>query len=168
MLRLWRQSAGLEHLNSECSVERFDGIDLDAIIAARMRLWYLALLDEGSPNLIGKPVDATALLSITDGRVMADTSVRRISSLRLSSWERPAEVVDGAAIAGRLGLQDNPYSAAGAVSPIAWRDSGGTVRVAPCGSDDYITEAYAWLDPGDDQYILDERALATIPKELTF
>ena len=168
MLRLCRLSSWLEHLNSECTVERFDGIDLDAVIVSRMRLWYLAMLDAGDHALVGPPADVRGLIAVDDGgRVMADASVRRIASLRLESWERGAEVDDGAAVAGRIALQDNPYSAAGRVSPLAWRDRGGTVRGAPRTAGDLVTEAYAWLDPGEDTYILDERALETIPTELT-
>lgn len=37
MLEAWRLRAGLEPLNSDCSIERFDGIDADRIIAERMR-----------------------------------------------------------------------------------------------------------------------------------
>lgn len=168
MLRLWRQSAGLEHINSECTVERFDGIDLDATIISRMRLWYLAMLDEGAVATVGPPHDAAELMAMAGGKVMADASVRRIASLRLSSWERAAEVADGDTVAGRIALQDNPYSAAGPASPLAWRDRSGIVRVAPYSSDDLVTEAYAWLDPGEDTYIIDERALETIPTQLTF
>lgn len=166
MLRIWRQSAGLEHLNSECTLTRFDGIDIDAIIGRRMRQWYLALLDEGRPELAGRPSEAAALLSVEDGRVTADAAVRRIVSLRLSSWERPAEVADVEGLAGRIRLQANPYSAAGCASPLAWRDSGGCVRVAPCDGSDIVVEAQAYVDPGEDLYMLDERALSTIPTEL--
>lgn len=38
MLRTWREIAGLEPLNTDCSIERFDGIDLDSVIRLRMRL----------------------------------------------------------------------------------------------------------------------------------
>lgn len=166
MLRIWRQTAGLEHLNSDCTITRFDGIDIDAIIGRRMRQWYLALLDEGKPDITGHPADAATLLSVESSRITADASVRRIVSLRLSSWDRAAEVADGADVAGRVGLQANPYSAAGCASPLAWRDSGGQVWVTPCDCNDRVSEAQAYIDPGEELYILDERALSTIPTEL--
>lgn len=86
MLRIWRQAAGLEHVNSECTVTRFDGIDIDVVIERRMRQWYLALLDEGKPDIVGHPGEVAKLISVKGGRVTADMSVRRIVSLRLSSW----------------------------------------------------------------------------------
>ena len=54
MLQIWRRCAGLEPSASSCTVERFDGIDVDTRLEGLMRLWYLALLDEGDINLAGK------------------------------------------------------------------------------------------------------------------
>lgn len=164
MLRIWRECAGLEPLNADCTIERFDGIDLDSMIRRRMRLWYLALLDEGRPEMTGAPADATGLLTLGDGGLItAAPEVRRVVSLQLSSWARGVTVRDADDVAGRLHLEANPYSAAGPLQPAAWRDSGGIIRVAPYSASDSIAAAAAYADTGEDLYVLDERAISTIP-----
>lgn len=167
MLQIWRERAGLEPINTDCSIERFDGIDLNAMIRQRMRQWYLAMLDEGRPEYLGTPSEAAELFTVTpDGRITADGTVRRTMTLQLSSWKRPAAVKDIADIAGLVPLEANLYSAAGEMSPLAWRESSGIIRVTPCTTSDAITSALAYTDPGEDLYILDERGLSTIPTDL--
>lgn len=60
MLQTWRDCAGLEPLSADCSIERFDGIDINSRLTRLMRQWYLALLDSAAPEFVGPPVDATA------------------------------------------------------------------------------------------------------------
>lgn len=168
MLEAWRRRAGLEPLNRDCTIERFDGIDADAVIAERMRQWYLDLLDNGDLKLIGSATEASSLVKarLTTGNgsavIETDPSVRRLLTIRLSGWERSAAVVDRSDAAGLIGLQDNRYSRAGTASPLAYRDEAGLVIATPATGVTVIS-AMAIIDPGADTYILDERALDSIP-----
>ncbi len=166
MLRTWREIAGLEPLNTDCSIERFDGIDLDSVIRLRMRLWYLAMLDEGRPEYAGPACEASDKLTLSDGIISADPSVRRITSVRLSTWTRDAVLHRYDEVCGLVALLDNPYSAAGPRSPLAWIDSNNTLRVSPCPAGATISSAKAYIDPGEDLYLFDERALSTIPTNI--
>lgn len=171
MLQTWRLCAGLESLASDCSVERFDGVDIDSRLTALMRQWYLSLLDEGDPRLIGLPSDAVSLVSVKpDGYVAAVTcheSVRRLCSIRLSDWKREAMVVDRETLARLLPLQSNPFARAGVCDPVAWRDTDGTVRAIPAKTSSLVVEAKAIIDPGENTYRLDSRALSTVNEYLS-
>ena len=173
MLQTWRQCAGLEPLVSACTVERFDGVDVDSRLSAMMRQWYLGLLDSGDPSLLGPAADASDLVTIDSDRcgcfvrLICDASVRRLQSVRLSGWQRSATVVDQSEISRRLALQSNPYSRAGNADPIAWRDSSGCLFAAPVAPDAAVVHATAYIDSGPESYRLDERALAAIPESIS-
>lgn len=171
MLQTWRRCAGLESLASDCSVERFDGVDLDSRLKELMRRWYLSLLDEGDPLLIGQPTDAKRLVTLApDGygaTVSCDASVRRLCSIRLSGWLREATVVDRESVAKLLPLQSNPFARAGACDPIAWREHDGTIRIIPAKASSTVVAATAVIDPGEDTYRLDDRALSTVNEYLS-
>lgn len=173
MLQTWRQCAGLEPLVSACTVERFDGVDVDSRLAAMMRQWYLALLDAGDPSLLGPAADASGLVTVdpaaADGcaRLICDASVRRLMSVRLSGWERPADVVDSRDVSRTLALQSNPFSRAGNSGPIAWRDASGCLFAIPAAPGSAVVCATAYIDAGPESYRLDERALAAIPDSIS-
>lgn len=168
MLQTWRSCAGLEPLSADCTIERFDGIDIDARLTELMRQWYLALLDEGDPSLVGQPTAASALVSLSyaDGdysaRVVCQPAVRRLCSIRLSGWQREAQISDRSHVTAELALQSNPYSRAGECEPLAWRETDGTVRAVPASAASRVAAASAIVDPGEDSYRLDSRALSTI------
>lgn len=168
MLQTWRACAGPDPLLADCSVERFDGFDLDSRLSDLMRQWYLALLDEGNPALIGPPASASALVSVSAAQgdysatLVCQPAVRRLCSVRLSGWMRQARVVDRSEVAHLLPLQANRFSRSGPYDPIAWRDPDGSLHAIPATSDSRVVAAYAIIDPGEDTYRLDSRALSTI------
>lgn len=172
MLQAWRRAAGLEPSFTSCSIEVFDGIDVDKRLSSMMRQWYLGLLDTASPDLIGPLSEASALLTLRHSpgdrhaAVTPDPSLRRLSSLRLSGWHRAAVIADARDIPALIAMQDNPFCAAGNCSPLAWRDRAGKIFAAPASETSTVVEAWAVVDPGDGTYILDERALETIPAYL--
>lgn len=145
MLKLWRTAAGLEPRRSDCRVERVEGLDADAVIEPRMRSWYLRLLDTAPPHL----------LPVADG-------VRRLLSLRLTGWMRPAGPADEAEASRRAALALNPYLRPGPHSPLCITH-GRRLTAAPFEDGDIVAEAMAVTDPGSALYILDESLLETIP-----
>lgn len=169
MLDVWRSCAGLEPLLDQCSVTRFDGVDIDSWLRPLMRRWYLDYLDGLFPGIPRPVVKAAGLLSLeltdADGpqaSVSADPSVRTVLSLRLSGWSSDAFVASGADAARALVLMSNPFSRPGAASPLAWLGDDDVVRVAPADSSSRIVAALAVVDPGPDTYIFDDRALSHI------
>lgn len=173
MLQTWRRCAGLEPMVSGCSIERFDGVDVDSRLGDMMRQWYLELLDKGDPAMAGEACDVSELISVTaagngyEARLVCDESVRRLMSVRLTGWEREATVADSREIGRKLALQSNPYCRAGNADPIAWRDEGGHIHAIPAEEGAAIAEAEGYVDTGPDTYRIDERALSTIPMEIS-
>lgn len=168
MLQIWHSCAGLEPLSADCTIERFDGVDVDSRLSELMRQWYLALLDEGDPRLIGQPCDASSLVSLKaaagdwSATVVCEPSVRRLCAIRLSEWHREVPVVERSEIAHLLPFQANPFSRAGVCDPIAWRNPDGSVHAIPSTASSRVTAASAVVDPGEDSFRLDTRALSTI------
>ena len=173
MLQTWRRCAGLEPSVTGCTIERFDGVDIDRRLSEMMRQWYLGLLDSGDPSMAGEATDAGSLVTAVaedDGctaRLRCDASVRRLCSVRLTDWQREASVVDEVDAARRLELQANRFSRAGNAEPLVWRDSGGHIHASPASEGSAVVAARGYIDTGPDSYRVDERALATIPTEIS-
>lgn len=129
-------------------------------------------MDEGDLRLIGPATEARDLVKVSlaagsrSASVSADQSVRRLISIRLSGWERAATVVSRCEAARFLKLEENRYSRAGTASPSAIIDEAGKVTVTPA-TGITVVSALAIVDPGPDNYVLDERALDTIPSIFT-
>lgn len=167
MLKLWRTAAGLEPLRSDCRVERVEGLDADAVIEPRMRSWYLRLLDTAPPQLL--PVaDVADRLTLTPdpaaprAAATLPDGVRRLLSLRLTGWMRPAGPADEDEASRRAALALNPYLRPGPHSPLCIT-RGRRLTAAPFEDGDIVAEAMAVTDPGPELYILDESLLDTIP-----
>lgn len=161
LLRAWRTLAGLEPVNNGCSISTFDAVDLDAVLSARLRQWYLELLDSADARYLGPPVDVSSDLVLDGDVVTFGPSVRSLLSIRLSSWQRDAVVLTPADAAGLIALCDNPYSAPGQHSPLAWLRSPRQLVVTPAPATSSIVSAAGYADPGEDTYILDPIALST-------
>lgn len=173
MLLAWRSCAGLESLTIDCSIERFDGIDINSRIRFLMRQWYLELLDSHDPLLLGPPVDVSNLVDIAarypDGSaaIRFSPSLRVLSSIRLSDWLRPASVTDASLLANSIALHANPFARPGVCAPLAWRQhSDASVRITPVSASAQIVEANGYIDTGEDSFRLDSRALCTIESYL--
>ncbi len=169
LLRAWRVYSGLEPVNNGCSIERFDSIDIDSVLAARLRQWYLALLDCGDSRFLGPPSDVSDNVHLDGSSLTLDDTVRRLTVVRLSNWLRDAEVVRPVDVAPVIALCDNPYSAPGPASPLAWQRSCREIVLAPVirGADGpAVIKALGYLDPGEDKFILDQSAISQIPFDI--
>lgn len=145
MLKLWRTRAGLEPWRTDCTVERMEGIDADAIIEPRMRAWYLHLLDTALAELL--PVDdAAASISLAGGCGTLPPHVRRLLALRLSSWSTSALPASAEHAARIAALACNPYSAPGTSQP-ACTVAARRISVAPWHTGDTVEMATAVSDP---------------------
>lgn len=59
MLALWREGAGLEPAFSEASIERFDAVNVNAILRRAMRAWYVDYLHTA-------PIDMVPVTDLTE------------------------------------------------------------------------------------------------------
>lgn len=172
LLQICRTIAGLDTTDQLCSIERFDGFDVDAVIRQRMRHWYLRLLSSSIPGLNPPVSDATALTTLTRlndspvARVNTDDSVCNLLSLQLNDWHTPVPVMSEAQAAPRIPLLANPFSSPGKNNPLLWRAADGQIYAAPVSESSEVYDARGIIDPGPDTYILPPAALAAIPNFL--
>lgn len=165
MLAIWRGALGLDTAYAECSIEQFDGLNVNDLIAQRMRQWYLNLLDTADPALlptaniaarctrVARPSNATTITLPDD--------CRRVVHVRAASWPvaiAPTSDTAGAALLG------HPFAAPTARRPLAIATLR-SILIAPCAPADAI-EVLAVVDPGEQLYTLDESLLATIPSTI--
>lgn len=170
MMAQWRLRAFPEEVNADCTATRYDGIDLDAHLRARMQAWYDNLLLTAPAHMLA-PVDIAAdvaLSQLPDGSGwfrLPDDAVR-LTYLMMPGWLAPALIVDATLPGASLqlsGRQRSDYRA-----PVAVVD-GRLVRVfspaKPSLFDDADplrpTSCLVVVD-APDVYRLDSRALATI------
>lgn len=168
MLKRRRIAAGLEPLRTDCSVERTDGIDINAMLESQMRQAYLNLLDTAPPHLVASTGLIASTEPITGSKgtlITLPSSCRRVFTVRLSGWDLAAEVKPPSESMRLIGRQLNPYTRATSAAPAAVLmpgDEGGTQRKImawPAGATAEITAA---IDAGEHLYILDEAALPII------
>lgn len=162
MLGIWRAALGYDELRTDCTVEVYEGREINDVLSRAMRSWYLRLLDTASPGLL--PTRASAARSTEAAgtalvRAVLPPDMRRPLMVDAPRWSRPAAVEDNL---GRLHDVDAPYGCPDAASPLAVLASDGSLLLAPLEDGDAFTVTGVY-DPGPEQYILDESFLSTIP-----
>ncbi|MGN0224059.1 MAG: hypothetical protein ACI4AM_08540 [Muribaculaceae bacterium] len=165
MLAIWRAALGLDTPYAECSIEQFDGINVNDLIAQRMRQWYLNLLDTADPALL-PTADIAARCTHTArpnnaAAITLSDDCRRVVHVRAASWPMAIAPEADTACAALLG---HPFAAPTARRPLAIAALR-SLLIAPCAPADAI-EVVAVVDPGEQLYTLDESLLATIPTTL--
>ncbi len=168
MLALWRRALGFDTLRTDCSIEVFDGIDLDTVILERMRRWYLGLLDTADPSLLPISEIATSLVPEAAGSIGVSMQLseihRRIVAVHAASWNYAVAPSEPDYAAMRLQFSSSPYARPSSGSPLAWVRAG-VLSLAPCKLGEALS-IRAVVDPGPDMYILDDSLLSTIPTTL--
>ena len=165
MLAIWRSALGLDTPYADCSVEQFVGINVNDLIAQRMRQWYLNLLDTADPALL--PTADIAARCTRVARQNNATAItvpddcRRVLHIRAASWLTP---IPPEADTARAALLGHPFASPSARRPIAIA-SLRSIIVAPCAPADAL-EVVAVVDPGEQYYTLDDSLLVTIPSTL--
>jgi len=165
MLGRWMLHCGFEPLRADAAVVRADGIDLEKLMAQRMRQWYLDLLDTAPVELL-ETDDIAGNLTVTvladgSGLIMLPEECRRLLSIRLEGWTRNAAIVSAGSAAARR--QCNLMTRAGASCPVAVADGREIRLFSPVAGRATVASAIAVMRPEPDIYRLDERALALIP-----
>lgn len=181
MLALWRQAQGLQPTAAAVTVEQWDSIDIETQLAIRMRQWYLRLLDSADERLLS-PTDISAQLTLTrlsEGTYAATLpfGCRRLLRLQIEDAGGRSLVIpqpieyDIRHDTRYRRRRANRYAAEAYIPPRA-RVCGPRLVVmcdhGAAGAEALptILAADAIIDPGEDTYVLDEAALATIPGDV--
>lgn len=165
MLSQWRMRRALEPLRSDCTVERIDGIDLDAFLKMEMRNWYLNLLDTAPLHLLSI-TDVASLVSLSFNTDLSATIIlpkgcRRVVEISLDCRNSPITIIS--ADSPLATCQQNPFSRSGSVAPVAIVHHDHAIIYA--GSNNFnISHMLCVMEPDDGVYELDEAALSLISK----
>lgn len=162
MLELRRVAGGLGHSRADCSIERTDGLEVDEILLADTRKWYLDLLDTGelrqlAPEDISASVLLTTMYEFKGAILTVPDNCRRVFSVTMDNWRCAAPVLPASEYGRVAALQMNPYTAATEETPVAVLSADGKVHAWPGAGK--AQSVIAVTDPGPDLYILDDSAL---------
>lgn len=168
MLAVWRRRLGYDEARTDCTIERYDGHDINGRLREAMRVWYLRLLDTADPRLLPHGAVVPAAVHACGSRqllIELPAGCRRPLLMHAARWERPAApAADPRALAGLRRL----------ASPFGWPDEScpavcllpdGRLVAAPLEEADAFT-LDAVAEPADGSYVLDESLLETIPDHL--
>jgi hypothetical protein len=165
MLEMWRRIRAVEPLRLDCTVERTDGVDLDAMLADEMRAWYLHLLHTAPTSMLC-PMDMTAqarVVAAGDGvaaasvSLPADGGVVRVLAVRFAGWK--AAVAPCSTVERVMRLAANPYCTG--LSEAALTPDGAVVASGVQGAA-ALTELLCVVDHGEEVYQFDDSALTEI------
>ncbi|MDO4319692.1 MAG: hypothetical protein Q4C34_03880 [Bacteroidales bacterium] len=167
MLSLWRNALGIDTLRSDMTLSRVDGIDIDAYIGRRMRLWYLGLLDTAPLDRLTLTDIAAGVTAVADGccaRIDLPDGCRRVASVALAGWQRAVGPVGGDEARRVMARAASPYTLPGICEP-AVVACGRSLLCMPA-TTPTVASLMAVIDPGPESYVLDESLLATIPQSI--
>ncbi len=170
MIALARRMLGLGHSRADCNALQTDGIDTDALLEQSLRQWYLALLDKGDAAMtVPREVDAvTANVAPAGGgtHISPPAGCRRITGVLLSGWHHPVEPLDSSHMQRAVARQLNPYTRATASSPVAVRQSDGSIVAWPVPQQYGSNTILGTVDDGPESYTFGESALSTLATHL--
>ena len=156
MLALWKRRHFIEPLRADCTIERTDGIDIDARCREEMRAWYLDLLRHGPVEVLAPAEIAGECRAVVSPEGVTElilpAGVERVLSVQLSGWCRAATVITDPCHP-TVRLQENPFSRGSEV-----------VRLmsAAVAAETPVASVRAAVDAGPDLYTFDEQAVALI------
>lgn len=119
-----KRLAGYTSVRNDCSVERFDGIDLDAVLAPRLQEDYLRWLDGADPDMLRlEDVRTRAVLTSQEGVTVLTLpdDCRSLVAVRLQGWRRRADIIDADSGDVRLSRIGNEFAQPEAEHPLAVR-----------------------------------------------
>lgn len=157
-------------LRLSASVQREDGIDMDAILLLEAQQWYDQFLSNGPEDLLPvREAHDTELLLEGEQRdswkVVLTTVVRRVVRVKLDVWLRSAEpLTDLDSAEARMQL--SPMTCGGMHHPVA-TFSDGVLRLysAPAEAEPELKELVVVEEPQPGEYKMDQRALLLMAED---
>lgn len=166
-----RRLLGFGHVRSDCNLSQSDGVDVDALIAASIRQWYLELLRRGPRELLeGAKVKITAstpLGGAGGARLEVPRECLRVLSVRLSGWHHAVEPLASSQLEQTMARQLNPYAAATVRAPVAVLSADGSILAWPEGAELGTAEVIGAVDTGAGSYTFAEGALQSLEQHLS-
>lgn len=167
MLELYKTLTHLTTVRRDCTVERDDGIDLDAWLTLRLQQWYAQLLATGQQEWL--PIedvkDDVTLAVDANGAVRATVPPRCVRPVewRLQHWLHSATTFLNPSDP-LVRLQLNPWTRGNANVPAAV-DHGDHLLLfsAPKADNPLLTMARCVVRPADGHYRFHAAALSTLP-----
>jgi hypothetical protein len=160
----YRIALGLNTVRADCSIEEFDGIDIDSYLESLMRQWYLSMLDSASPCYLPKKTLGSELTRRQLGNgilVELPDDCRRVISAEVDGWSGPVIPYDFVHGARRIVACANPFAMPGTIEPLAVKRPDG-IFLSPAKADDDL-KLIAIIDPGPTSYVFDEALLQSLP-----
>ncbi len=152
MLAKWRTLRAVEPPRGDCTVDRSDGPDLEAIMEAEMRAWYLDRLDHApASRLAAHQMAAEAQVEVSaDGRLAVVTppeGTRRVLTVGFGhrAPAAPAATAEAVRRAAANPMWGRPTA--------ALLPDGRVAVAAPGGA---LTDLTVILDPGSETYEFDD------------
>lgn len=166
MLELWKRRHLLVSPRTDGVVTRHDNVEVDAMCIEAMRLRYVELLATAPVRLlVPQDVALNAKLARTyqgTGYLTVPDNVVRVLWVKLSGWERAAQVTEADPALRRL--EGNRYACGGVAAPVAVTRSKGAVELfaLPYSQSLPLVESVtAVVDPGPELYVMDEELLGS-------
>lgn len=167
MLKQWRLLTLLEPLappESDVTITRTDGIDIDALCIIKMKAWYLRMLDEAPVHLLEVTDIASSLtlhcLPEEDAALISlPRSVRRVVGVRLSGWREPVVPLTPEEAQAAVRVSSNPYLRGGDCRPVVIIRDHTLHILSPLHPSAVIEQVLVVAEPPDDTYVFDARLL---------
>lgn len=163
---VWRSRLLLEPLRNDCEVTLTEGADVDGVLGRQIDAWYSELLDTAPLRYLALTdiADRTTVTMSVDGvgTIQLPKECRRVVSVELSEWERPATVTSDPASPLAM-RQANRFSRGGRAAPVAVVD-GLRMRLYSVSKPmSQVKSLVVVAEPPEGQYCLDDSALSLIP-----
>lgn len=164
MLTLWKRSHGYEPARTDCTVTRTDGPDLDVMLSAEMRQWYITTLLEAPLNRlpVTEIADTVTTVASPPGAASVTLPKRcvRVAEVKMHGWERSAVIVTDKQHPDAI-AQTNPFGRAGIARPVAVLGYG-TLTLWPAGPA-LTTLKAVMLPDNDESFTVTPAMLALMP-----
>lgn len=168
MLTLWRRVMHLDPVRRECTVERDDGIDVDALLLIHLRQWYAHLLVTAPLEWV--PIeDVRAQVDVSADQQGVVTAVLPSCAVRpvewqLAGWDHSVTTfVDPHTPLARRQL--NMWTRSGTMDPAAvWHPGRLTLYSLPAGVSPVLLLARCVAAPEQNRYVFHQSALETLPR----
>ena len=167
MLNLWKTIMHLQPVRRDCTIERDDGIDVDALLLVKIRQWYACLLQSAPEGVV--PVedvkDHLSLMMADNGVVTAIVPPECVRPVewKLSAWKKSVTLFLQPDVPEAAYLH-NEWTRPGVCEPAAV-DYGNRILLfsLPEGELPIFDMARCVVRPADGTYAFHASALSTIP-----